>query len=127
VAKTVYDVAEEFLDDLPDRTDPATIEYETPWNELIGACGFSDVEVAEFEHHREWDAERIVGYVFSLSFGSIERFGDDKGAFESAVRDRLADLDDDHFTQEATVTVSSGRVYTEERSSRLPSSSGRKD
>jgi len=104
----VYDVAGGYLDDLPERTGPE-VEYDDPWDELVAEHGFTDVEVTRFESRREWTVERIVGYVFSLSFGSPRRFGDDAAAFEAAVRERLADRGERPFVQDATVEVITGR------------------
>lgn len=105
----VYSVVEAFLDDVPPRSDPAEIEYENPWDELLADRGFSDVEITTFDLRREWDAESIVGYVFSLSFCSPSRFGD-WSAFEDTLRDRLSEFGDEPFVQQSPVTVLSGRV-----------------
>ncbi|WP_170977405.1 class I SAM-dependent methyltransferase [Halorussus salinisoli] len=116
----VYRVADEYLDDLPPRTGPVE-EYDDPWDELLEDHGFSDVEVRKFESEREWTVEGVVGYVFSLSFCSPERFGDDREAFEADLRTRLNELRDERgegsedgrnegtFGQTADIDVTSGR------------------
>jgi len=106
--RAIYTVVDDFLD-LPERTVPADIEYENPWDELLAERGFSDVEVVTFDHHREWDLELIVAYVFSLSFVDFEAIGDVE-ALEADVRERLSEFDSQLFSQKSEVTVISGRV-----------------
>lgn len=85
--EAVYDLVEQYLDDVPDRTGP--VEYDEPWSETVEVAGLTDVRVEEFPFERSWTADGIVGYVFSLSFCSPERFGTETAAFESALRDRV--------------------------------------
>ncbi len=103
----VYDVAAEYVDDLPDRTGP--IEYDDPWSELIAEFGFGDVEEREFKFEREWTVDGIVGYVLSLSFCSPKVLDDDRDAFETDLRARLGEVDGETFVQRATVEVIAGR------------------
>jgi len=105
----VYDLASEYLD-LPERTGPRTEPYENPYDELIGNHGFDDVEVATFQRPREWTADEVVGYVFSLSFCSPARFGDETTAFEADLRERLDELGGGPFEQDEEVRVISGRT-----------------
>lgn len=104
----VYAVAERYVDDLPDRTGP--VEYDDPWDELLVDCGLADVEVATFESERRWDADGVVGYVLSLSYCSPRVLGDDRAAFETDVRERLADRPEETFAEVVTVEVISGRL-----------------
>lgn len=106
----VYDITARYLDALPDRVDPATIEYDDPWDELLAENGFRGVETATFPVDREWSVDEVIGYVFSLSYASPARFGEEKEAFDAALRARLADLGDGPFEQTATVEVISGFV-----------------
>ncbi|MFC7097219.1 class I SAM-dependent methyltransferase [Halobaculum marinum] len=103
----VYDVATGYLDDLPERTGP--VEYDRSWADHLRDAGFDDVRVESVGERRDLDADAVVGYVLSLSFCSPERLGDDRRAFEAALRARLDDLDES-FTYERTVEVTSGRV-----------------
>lgn len=105
----VYAVASDYLDDLPERTGPVE-EYEEPWDELIQEHGFTDVEVTTFEVRREWTIDRIVGYVFSLSFCSPAVFGERRTEFEADLRASLQESNREPFTQEATVEIISGRT-----------------
>lgn len=104
----VYDAADEYIDGLPERTGPIE-EYQNPWDELIAAFGFVDVEKHVIEIEREWTIDEIVGYCFSLSFCSPATFGETKDAFEADVHERLADFDRDVFAQTARVRVISGK------------------
>ena len=104
----VYAVAETYLDDLPERTGPVE-RYEDPWDELVAASGFADVESRTFESRREWDVDGIVGYVLSLSYCSPKRLGDDADAFEEELRTRLNARDEETFTQDATLDAITGR------------------
>jgi len=104
----VYECAAEYLDDLPDRTGPRSEPYENPYDELLADHGFGDVETATFERTREWTADAVVGYVFSLSFCSPATFGDEKCDFESELRERLDELGGP-FEQADEVRVISGR------------------
>lgn len=88
--------------------EPAPIEYDDPWDELVTEFGFAVVETATFGFERAWDVDSVVGYVFSLSFCSPATVGNEKEAFEAALRDRL-DGFDEPFVQDAVVTVIAGR------------------
>ncbi|WP_206424947.1 class I SAM-dependent methyltransferase [Halosimplex salinum] len=104
----VYDLAADYLDDLPERTGQRTEPYENPYDELIADHGFEAVEVATFESTREWTVDEVVGYVFSLSFCSPATFGDEKDDFEADLRERLDELGGP-FEQDEEVRVISGR------------------
>jgi hypothetical protein len=99
----VYEVAERYLDDLPTREDPAEVEYEDPWTEMLADHGFRDVTEVKIPLAREWSTDEIVDYVFSLSYCSPATFGDEKDAFEMALRERLAELCGGPFSQETDV------------------------
>lgn len=103
----VYEVLTEFLDDPPERTGP--VEYDDPWDEKVEAHGFEDAEKVTFETDREWDADGVVGYLLSLSFCSPAVLGDDREAFETAVRERLAAFGEPPYEEEATVSVIAGQ------------------
>ncbi|WP_237560617.1 class I SAM-dependent methyltransferase [Halostella litorea] len=105
----VYDLAAEYLDELPERTGPVDHSAEDPWDELVESVGFDDVEAATFAVEREWTVDAVVGYAFSLSYCSPDRFGEEKAAFESALRERLAQRPEETFPQRTEVTVISGR------------------
>ncbi|WP_436909885.1 class I SAM-dependent methyltransferase [Halosimplex marinum] len=105
----VYGLADEYLDDLPERTGPRTEPYENPYDEMLADRGFADVEVATFERTREWSVDEVVGYVFSLSCCSPATFGDEKADFEAELRERLDALGGP-FGQDDEVTVISGCV-----------------
>lgn len=109
----VYDVASAHVEDLPERYDPETVEYDDPWDELLAERGFVDVETGTFTVEREWSLAQAVEYVFSLSFASPDRFDDGGDAFERACRERLATLGPGPYEQTANVSVISGRVSTE--------------
>ncbi|ELZ22522.1 type 11 methyltransferase [Halosimplex carlsbadense 2-9-1] len=104
----VYDCAASHLDDLPERTGPRTEPYENPYDELLTDHGFEAVETATFERTREWSVDGVVGYVFSLSFCSPARFGDEREDFETEVRERLDELGGP-FGQDDEVRVISGQ------------------
>lgn len=103
----VYEVAAEFLDDLPER-ETGDVEYEDPWDQLLESRGFVDVETVTFEIERTWTLHEIVGYVFSLSYCAPDRFGDQQDAFESTVLARLSELGEQPFVQHEAVEVIAG-------------------
>jgi SAM-dependent methyltransferase len=103
-----HETASEFLDDLPER-ETGEVEYEEPYAEVLERNGYRDVEEREFGVEREWTVDGVVGYVFSLSFASPARFGDDADDFEAALRERLHGFDPP-FSETVTVEVVSGRV-----------------
>ena len=105
-----YEVASEYVDDLPERTGPVD-HSDDPWDELVASFGFADVEEVTFRVEREWTADEIAGYVFSLSFCSPETFADDaeRTAFESTLRERLNADFSEPFRQRAAVSVIAGR------------------
>lgn len=104
----VYDVADRYVDDLPERTGPIS-EYDDPWDELIAEFGFVDVEEYTTEFEREWTEDDIVGYLFSLSFCSPETFGDHTDDFESDVRSVVAADDRNRLPQAASLVILSGK------------------
>lgn len=103
----VYDLTSDYLDDLPERTGPVT--YDDPWDETVAAHGFEDVETRTFTGEREWTADGVVGYVFSLSYCSPKAFGEREDAFEVDLRALLADIGGP-FVQDVTRQVISGRT-----------------
>lgn len=104
----VYDVASEYIDDLPER-ETGDVEYEDPWDELLETKGFDAVETKTFAIDRDWHVDEILGYVFSLSYCSPQTFGDDMADFDADVRERLAGLGDEPFRQAEEVEVIAGR------------------
>ncbi|MFB6220280.1 MAG: class I SAM-dependent methyltransferase [Halolamina sp.] len=102
----VYGVLTEFLDDPPERTGP--VEYDDPWDEKLATHGFGDAEKVEFETERAWDADGVVGYLLSLSFCSPAVLGEERAAFEEAVRERLAAFGEPPYEETATVSVIAG-------------------
>lgn len=104
----VYEAAAAHVSDLPERTGPVT-EHEDPWDELLADRGFVDVEIWTDRFEREWTAEGIVGYLLSLSFCSPATLGEDREAFETAVRERLGKRDRQRFAQNVRVQVISGK------------------
>jgi len=106
--EAVYAVAAEYVEDLPERTGPVS-EHDDPWDELLADRGFVDVETWTDRFERAWTVEAVVGYLFSLSFCSPAVLGEDSEAFETAVRERLTDLNRERFVQDARVQVLSGK------------------
>ncbi|ELZ88516.1 type 11 methyltransferase [Haloferax elongans ATCC BAA-1513] len=104
--REVYSVTTDYLSNLPDRTGP--VEYDDPWHKKIAKFGFRDVEELSIYLNREWTVDEIVGYLFSLSYCSPEKVGDQREELEKSVRNRLANLDQDSFVQEDIVTIISG-------------------
>lgn len=107
--RATYDVAAEYLDDLPERDTDPDPTYEDPWDEKLAAFGFEGVETVTFETEREWTADAVVGYVHSLSFCSPERLGEGREAFEADLRARLEELGDGPFVQARETEVIAGR------------------
>lgn len=103
----VYGTVTDYLDDVPDRTGPVSHD-DDPWDELVADHGFDDVETRVFEFRREWRADDVVGYVFSLSYCAPSAFGDDADAFAADVRERLAAYDDP-LVEDVAVQVITGR------------------
>lgn len=104
----VYDVVDDFLPDIPER-ETGDVEYEDPWDEMLDERGYVDVETRYFDQVVEWSVDRIIGYVYSLSFAPRASFGDDAGVFEDTVRERLDDFTASEFRQETMTEVISCR------------------
>lgn len=104
----VYDVATDYLDDLPER-ETGEVEYEDPWDELLQTKGFEAVETVTFDTERDWEVDEILGYVFSLSYCSPKTFGDDTAAVEQEVRERLDELGNEPYRQQEVVEVIVGQ------------------
>lgn len=103
----VYDVASEFVPDLPDRVPQSAVEYDEPYAELLARCGYEDVRERAFTIRREWDADAVVGYLLSLSFCSPATLGADRDDFVAAVRACVEPREP--LAETTTVTVTSGR------------------
>lgn len=110
-AATVYDTVATYLDDVPDRQ-TGDVEYDDPWDELLEERGFVDVETRRFDQQVEWDIDRIIGYVYSLSFAPKSAFGSSAAAFESTLRMRLERYEQSTFVQAADTEVISARRPT---------------
>lgn len=102
----VYDVASEFVDDLPDRTGP--ISYEEPWTDVLAGSRFEDVETRVYERERTWTVDQAVGYALSLSYCSPADVGDVE-AFERAIRTRPAAHGEEPFTEQAAYQTETAR------------------
>lgn len=74
------------------------------------ATMLAEVKQGEIPLRREWSVDAVVGYVFSLSCCSPATFGEERAAFEVALRERLVELGGGPFTQETVVEIISGRV-----------------
>lgn len=104
----VYEVATEYIDDLPQR-ETGEVEYEDPWDALLETKGFESVETKTFDIGHDWAVDEILGYVFSLSYCSPQTFGDEMDDFEADVRERLGELGHEPFPQQEEVEVIAGR------------------
>jgi len=108
-AGAVYDLVDDYIDDVPDRN-PGPVEYDDPWDELLKERGFVDVETRTYDQRIEWGADRIVGYVFSLSFAPRSAFGDRADEFERDLRQVVAGFDGESFGQQSSTDVICGRT-----------------
>jgi len=104
----VYDLASEFVPDLPDRVPQSAVAYDEPYAELLSRCGYEAVGDRTFTLRREWDADGVVGYLLSLSFCSPATLGPDRDALEAAVREYVEPREP--LVETTTVTVTSGRA-----------------
>ncbi len=99
----VYEVVSEFADP-PPRTGP--VEYDDPYHAVLRNRGYRDVAHETLSVERTWSADGVVGYCLSLSYCSPAVLGDDRDAFERALRARLAAMDAPfHQTTEIRVTT----------------------
>lgn len=105
--RAVYDVVGEYVDDLPERYDPETVEYEDPYDELLAEREFADVADETFEVAHRWTLDAIVDYLCSLSFCDPLRDPETRAAIERDLRDRLGDGPFEHANR---VRVTSGVV-----------------
>lgn len=112
-AAAVHAVASEY-GDVPEQRDPAEVEYDDPWDELLAARGFADVVERTFSLERTWTVDGVVGYLLSLSYCAPGELGGERDALAAAVRRRLQELGGGPFHHATTVEVISGRVTAEE-------------
>lgn len=84
--------------------------HNRPYSEIMRESPFCVVEEIRIPVRRVWNADSIIGYLFSTSFAALPLFGDRVSEFESAVRAALrAYSDDDTFVEENEFTVRLGR------------------
>ena len=99
VKRTVQDWLGEERRAGDDSFDPPEKRYE----QMICESEFSGPRKTEFTFKRSWDVDSVVGYLYSTSYCSPSLVGDQKAEFESDLRERLADFDEDGLVQDVTL------------------------
>ncbi|MFF7413228.1 class I SAM-dependent methyltransferase [Streptomyces platensis] len=108
--EAVRDVIKSFLGQ-ERRAGSGTFQHHNrPYSEIMEESPFNVVEEVRVPVHRTWNAESILGYLYSTSFAAPHLFGDRLKEFEAAVRGRLADFsDNDTFPEENEFLIRLGR------------------
>lgn len=109
----VHTVVSEYAD-VPEQRDPAEVEYDDPWDELLADCGLVDVETTTFPLEREWTVDGVVGYLLSLSSCAPAVLGDDREELAEAVREVLIERGGGPFQRSTAVEVLTGRWHADE-------------
>ena len=106
----VRDVVKTFLGE-ERRAGSGTFQHHNrPYSEIMEESPFDQVEEARIPVHRTWNAESILGYLYSTTFAAPHLFGDRLTEFETAVKERLANFsDDDTFPEENEFLIRFGR------------------
>lgn len=108
--EAVRDVVKSFLGEQR-RAGSGTFQHHNrPYREIMEESPFDQVEEVRVPVTRSWNAESILGYLYSTSFAAPHLFGDRLEEFEAAVKDRLTDFaDDDTFAEENEFLIRLGR------------------
>jgi trans-aconitate methyltransferase len=108
--EAVRDVIKTFLGE-ERRAGSGTFQHHNrPYSEIMEESPFDQVDEARIPVHRTWNAESILGYLYSTSFAAPHLFGDRLPEFETAVKERLTDFsEDDTFPEENEFLIRFGR------------------
>ncbi|MFD0059629.1 methyltransferase domain-containing protein [Streptomyces sp. NPDC056690] len=108
--EAVRDVVKSFLGE-ERRAGAGTFQHHNrPYSEIMEESPFNQVEEVRVPVERTWNADSILGYLYSTSFAAPHLFGDRLKEFEAAVKGRLADFsDDDTFLEDNEFLIRLGR------------------
>ncbi|MGW6482719.1 class I SAM-dependent methyltransferase [Streptomyces sp. NPDC055059] len=108
--EAVRDVVKSFLGE-ERRAGSGTFQHHNrPYSEIMEESPFNEVEEVRVPVERTWNADSILGYLYSTSFAAPHLFGDRLKEFEVAVKGRLADFsDDDTFPEDNEFLIRLGR------------------
>ncbi|MEV3857671.1 class I SAM-dependent methyltransferase [Streptomyces sp. NPDC050095] len=108
--EAVRDVVKSFLGEQR-RAGSGTFQHHNrPYSEIMEESPFNEVEEVRVPVERTWNAESILGYLYSTSFAAPHLFGDRLKEFEAAVKVRLTDFsDNDTFAEENEFLIRLGR------------------
>jgi trans-aconitate methyltransferase len=108
--EAVRDVIKSFLGE-ERRAGSGTFQHHNrPYSEIMEESPFNEVTEISVPVHRVWDAQSILGYLYSTSFAAPQLFGDRLEEFEAAVIERLADFSpDDTFPEDNEFLIRLGR------------------
>ncbi|HKO44903.1 MAG TPA: class I SAM-dependent methyltransferase [Pyrinomonadaceae bacterium] len=84
--------------------------HDRPYSEILKESPFSKVNEYTVPIKRTWNAESILGYLYSTSFAARSLFGERVEEFEHALKERLAGLSrDDKFDEDNEFIIRIGR------------------
>lgn len=107
--QAVSETVREFLGERRRAGSSYTTKTEVRWELLlpgIAAPMFREPEFHQFQERRWWDVDGILGHLYSTSFCSPAVLGEQREAFEAAVRARLLEIDlDGRFSEDVVIDV----------------------
>lgn len=74
-----------------------------PWDDIIARSVFRFIKIHDVPIVRNWDAESIIGYLFSNSFAAPHLFGDQLDNFKEEVKSTLLSINPKGAFQENAV------------------------
>jgi trans-aconitate methyltransferase len=84
--------------------------HDRPYSEIMQESPFNQVEEITVPVQRNWNADGILGYLYSTSFAAPQLFAARLDEFDKTVRARLADFSDvDTFVEDNEFLIRIGR------------------
>lgn len=108
--KAVRRVIQDFLGEERRAGEGTFSHHNRPYSDILAESPFGDVEEITVPIQRVWNAESILGYLYSTSFAARPLFGGRLAEFETAVKAVLADYsDEDVFAEDNEFVIRLGR------------------
>jgi len=82
------------------------VQFQTPWHEVLAKYPFSSINSFELPETRIWQVETLLGYIYSMSFCSVEKLGDQRIKFEQEVKEQLLKINpQNRFVENNQISV----------------------
>ena len=84
----------------------SSLQCYTPWREILDQYAFSSIKNFKLLEIRIWGIEKILGYIYSMSFCSVEKLGNQRIKFEQEVKEKLLKINpQNRFVENNQISV----------------------